>query len=202
MQRIALCINTLLLIIHPYIIENHVSAYYVETLCLLLCFLSCFWCFTMKRQILMDLYLPFSLVFFYDSCVSKIIISYKNIFYFIVYRNYLIGMDLSSVINLGGEDAMSLPATMSFGNIFAYTDPITNVVTTVTTSVPAGATYLSVGKYDLPDGWAAGELPFRTFVMLIGLVTQILVTELTHYLFVTSRKLSLSKDFLNVFTEG
>ena len=111
-------------------------------------------------------------------------------------------MDLSFVMNLGGEDAMSLPATMSFGNIFAYTDPITNVVTTVTTSVPSDAIYKSVGKYDLPEGWAAGELPFRTFVMLIGLVTQILVTELTHYLFVTSRKLSLSKDFLNVFTEG
>ena len=102
----------------------------------------------------------------------------------------------------GGEDAMSLPATMSFGNIFAYTDPITNVVTTVTTSVPEGAEYVSVGKYDLPDGWAAGELPFRTFVMLIALITQILVTELTHYLFVTSRKLSLSNDFLNVFIEG
>ena len=112
------------------------------------------------------------------------------------------GIDLSFAIISGGEDAMSLPATMSFGNIFAYTDPISNVVTTVTTSVPAGATYLSVGKYDLPDGWAAGELPFRTFVMLIALITQILVTELTHYLFVTSRKLSLSNDFLNVFTEG
>ena len=114
----------------------------------------------------------------------------------------LIAIDLSMVIISGGEDAMSLPATMSFGNIFAYTDPITNVVTTVTTSVPSDAIYKSVGKYDLPQGWAAGELPFRTFVMLIGLVTQILVTELTHYLFVTSRKLSLSKDFLNVFTEG
>ena len=142
----------------------------------------------------MDLYLLFSSVFFYDSCVSEILISHTNIFYLITI--------ISSVINLGGEDAMSLPATMSFGNIFAYTDPITNVVTIVTTSVPSDAIYKSVGKYDLPDGWAAGELPFRTFVMLIGLVTQILVTELTHYLFVTSRKLSLSKDFLNVFTEG
>ena len=93
---------------------------------------------------------------------------------------------------------MSLPATMSFGNIFAYTDPITNVVTTVTTSVPAGATYLSVGKYDLPDGWAAGELPFRTFVMIISMISHILVSWLTHYLFV-EEKIPLKFDFFNCY---
>lgn len=101
---------------------------------------------------------------------------------------------------LCGEPAMSLPASMSFGTIFAHMDNTT--LLEVTTTPPEGSTYLSPGKYDLPDDWKAGELPFRTFVMLIALVSQLLVTELTHYLFVTGRKLSLRYDFLHCYKEG
>ena len=96
----------------------------------------------------------------------------------------------------GGEPAMSLPPSMSFGKLFAHDDG------SVTTFPPDGAIFPYTGKNELPDGWHAGELPFRTFVMLIALVTQLLVTELTHYLFVTSRKLSLRYDFFQCYKEG
>ena len=93
---------------------------------------------------------------------------------------------------------MSLPASMCFGNIFAHTNG------TVTTVPPEEAIYVSPCNYDLTgaEGWKSGQLPFRTFVMLIALVTQILVTELTYYLFVKGRKLSLKYDFLHCYKEG
>ena len=103
---------------------------------------------------------------------------------------------------------MSLPASMCFGKIFAFydvTDATKGTVASIVTTVPPEeATYISPCNYDFPDdsGWQAGELPFRTFVMLIALISQILVTELTYYLFVTSRKLSLRYDFLHCYKEG
>jgi len=103
---------------------------------------------------------------------------------------------------LCGEPTMSLPPSMSFGQIFANTN-VTTGATYVTTFLPEGSIYnVTSGNYDLPDDWKAGPLPFRTFVMLIGLITQLLVTELTYYLFVESKKLSLRYDFFDCYVEG
>ena len=97
---------------------------------------------------------------------------------------------------------MSLPPSMSFGKLYAFTDPTTNAAS-VTTFLPEASVYNTTsGNYDLPENWKAGELPFRTFVMLIGLATQIIVTELTIYLFVSGRKLSLRYDFFKCYEEG
>merc|ERR1711981_1343572 len=60
---------------------------------------------------------------------------------------------------LCGEDAMSLPATMSFGKIYAYTDPTDGMVTTGLTA-PSGTFYNETSnEYVLPENFAAGELP-------------------------------------------
>ena len=92
---------------------------------------------------------------------------------------------------VGGEKAMDLPPSMSFGKIYHYNDTINgNGMMTTTTPPPIGVNA------------EVGDLPFRTFVMLIALTTQILITELTHHLFVRSRKLSLSYDFFNCYVEG
>ena len=96
---------------------------------------------------------------------------------------------------------MDLPPSMSFGKIYAYTDPTDGMVTTGLTA-PSGTFYNETSnEYVLPENFAAGELPFRTFVLIIALVTQILVTELTHYLFVSGRKLSLRYDFFDCYHE-
>ena len=97
----------------------------------------------------------------------------------------------------GGEKAMDLPPSISFGKIYAHTDG------SVTTFLPEGAIYDNdKGNYVLPDGWNSDELPFRTFVMLIALISQLLVTELTHYLFVTGKKLDLKYDILKCYEDG
>ena len=108
-------------------------------------------------------------------------------------------------MHIGGEKAMSLPPSMSFGKIHAcgYNStlyPDTEGYTTLSHPGTWNGT-----AYEFPadcKDHAEGELPFRLFVMIISMVSQILVTELTHYLFVTSRKLDLSKDFLRCYKDG
>jgi len=46
-----------------------------------------------------------------------------------------------------------------------------------------------------------GDVPFRTIVCLIGILTHLLVSLLTHHLF-TEEKLDLSKDFFGCFKRG
>ena len=107
----------------------------------------------------------------------------------------------------GGEKAMSLPPSISFGKIYAcgYNSTIYPDTDGYTTTIYPGVWNDAKEDYDLPDDCLdlkQGELPFRLFVMIIALVSQLLVTELTHYLFVSSRKVDLSKDFLNCYVEG
>ena len=102
---------------------------------------------------------------------------------------------------------MSLPPSMSFGKIYAcgYNSTIYPDSDGYTTITYPGIWNDATGAYDLPDDCKdikEGELPFRLFVMIIALVSQLLVTELTHYLFVSSRKVDLSKDFLKCYVEG
>merc|ERR1712059_43003 len=47
----------------------------------------------------------------------------------------------------------------------------------------------------------SGELPFRTFVMLIGLTVHLLVSGMTHLLFVKF-SLGLNLDFLKCYYRG
>jgi len=108
---------------------------------------------------------------------------------------------------LCGEAAMSLPPSMSFGKIHAcgYNSTLYPDTEGYTTLSYPGTWNYDTEKYDLFDDCKdhkEGELPFRLFVMIISMVSQILVTELTHYLFVTSRKLDLSQDFLKCYKEG
>ena len=102
---------------------------------------------------------------------------------------------------------MSLPPSMSFGKIHAcgYNTTLYPDGGGYTTLTHPGTWNEGTLQYDYPDeckDHAEGELPFRLFVMVISMVSQILVTELTHYLFVTSRKLDLSQDFLKCYKEG
>ena len=46
-----------------------------------------------------------------------------------------------------------------------------------------------------------GDVPFRTIVCIIGIVTHLLVSLLTHHLF-TEEKLDLSKDFFGCYKRG
>ena len=46
-----------------------------------------------------------------------------------------------------------------------------------------------------------GDVPFRTIVCIIGIVTNLLVSLLTHHLF-TEEKLDLSKDFFGCYKRG
>ena len=102
---------------------------------------------------------------------------------------------------------MSLPPSMSFGKIHAcgYNSTLYPDTEGYTTLTYPGTWNYGTEKYDLFDDCKdhkEGELPFRLFVMIISMVSQILVTELTHYLFVTSRKLDLNQDFLKCYKEG
>jgi len=74
---------------------------------------------------------------------------------------------------LVGDKYLGLPPTFSFGQI--------------TAACP-----------DSPDRMCSGDLPFRTFVMLIGLATHLLVSGGTHLLF-TRGILPLRLDFLNCY---
>ena len=113
----------------------------------------------------------------------------------IMLMQVIITIPYHSVIS-GGEPAMDLPPSISFGKIYAHTDG------SVTTFLPEGTIYDDKGDYVLPGGWNSDELPFRTFVMLIALISQLLVTELTHYLFVTGKKLDLKYDILKCYKDG
>ena len=102
---------------------------------------------------------------------------------------------------------MSLPPSMSFGKIHAcgYNSTLYPDSEGYTTLSYPGTWNEASQEYDLNADCLdhkEGELPFRLFVMVIALVSQVLVTELTHYLFVKSEKLDLSQDFFNCYVEG
>jgi len=79
---------------------------------------------------------------------------------------------------LVGDKYLGLPAAISFGTISSPCSSMKNVATS--------------------DELCEGELPYRTFIMLIGLVVHILVSGVTHIMFCYA-SLSLRWDFLYCF---
>ena len=114
------------------------------------------------------------------------------------------------MIFLGGEKKFGLAPLLVFGKIYSecpeydgsqsYNDLFFE---NGTYSGPKVGNFRFEDKYGheacVSDGeLLVGELPFRTFVMIISLITHILVSWLTHYLFV-EEKIPLKFDFFNCY---
>merc|ERR1711911_294382 len=77
---------------------------------------------------------------------------------------------------LCGDPKMMLPRVISFGTI--------------------------VSSDKMCDGVPCeGDVPFRTIVCIIGIISNIIVSLLTHYLF-TEEKLDLNMDFFGCYKRG
>ena len=81
-------------------------------------------------------------------------------------------MFLTWIFLTGGDGLLEMPATISFGEI----------------QDPSGS-----GE--------TGPVPFRTIVMLIALISQVIISLLAHYLF-TKEKMDLKFDFFGCFKQA
>jgi len=100
---------------------------------------------------------------------------------------------------LCGEGKLGIPAVISFGKIYA---PEWDACTAkaMEKDVLCSLKYAE-GSDKLADCEMAactGDVPFRTFVMLISLFLHLIISSITNHLFVND-KVDISKDFLNVF---
>ena len=79
----------------------------------------------------------------------------------------------------GGESSFSIPAQITFGKVYAYDD---------------------VGEILIGDDGnpITGDVPYRTIVMLITLISHVCISSLTHYLFV-EEKIPLQYDFFGCY---
>ena len=64
--------------------------------------------------------------------------------------------------------------------------------------LPKHLVFGTISALDESGATQEGDVPFRTIVMLISLITHILVSSLTHYLFV-EEKISLKFDIFECY---